>query len=50
VGVGEVDAGRVDLDLDRAVGADRLGQLDELEHLGPTEPRHLDRSHSRTLW
>ena len=49
VGVGVVDAGRLHpqpLQITRWL---RIGQLDELEHLGTAKLGHLDRTHARTL-
>jgi hypothetical protein len=49
VRVGVVDPGRVDCDALQITRRLRCGQVDELEHLGPSEPADLDRSHRTTL-
>ena len=50
VGVRVVDTGGVDVDQGQTVTRDGVGQVDEVEHLGATEPGDLDRTHTATLW
>ena len=49
VGVGVVDARSAHLEEHGAVGGHRRREVDDLEHLGPTEAGDLDGTHPSTL-